>query len=388
MARLAPRLLSPLLAVGLLGGALAAPAGSAAAEEPGGVVGGELLGSSDVVVRPGAGATRLPRLTAASWVLADAATGDVLAARDPHGKRRPASTLKILTALTLLDRLDRGTTYRARFEDAAVEGSRVGVVPDATYTVHNLFEGMFLMSGNDAANALANAAGGVRQTVAAMNETAAGLGALDTTARNPSGLDAPGQVSSAYDLTLLARAGLDREDFRAYAATVRSTFPGAMPKRGKKRRTFEIWTQDRLLTSYRGAIGIKTGWTSKAKGTFVGAATRGDRTLVATVMRTGQRSWEESAALLDWGFANADRVTPVGTLDQPAPEPPAEEAAPSAQAVGAAPTSAGAAPAADGSGMPVVVWVLAVLAGSVVALRARVLLRARRRRAGYRLTRA
>ena len=93
----------------------------------------------------------------------------------------------------------------------------MGVVPEATYTVHNLFEGLFLMSGNDAANALANAGGGVPETVAAMNATARELGARDTTAVNPSGLDAPHQFTTSYDLALIARAALQRPDFQSYA---------------------------------------------------------------------------------------------------------------------------------------------------------------------------
>ncbi len=103
-----------------------------------------------------------------------------------------------------------------------------------------------------------------------MNRTALDLGALDTTARNPSGLDAPGQFSSAYDMALLTRHAMARADFREYAGTVKSQFPGKMPRAGKVRKTFEIYTQDRLLLNYRGAIGVKTGWTTKARGTFVG----------------------------------------------------------------------------------------------------------------------
>ena len=188
-------------------------------------------------------------------------------------------------------------------------------MPDATYTVHQLFQALFLVSGNDAASALANAAGGVPQTVAAMTATAKSLGALDTTVRNPSGLDAPGQYTSAYDLAVFARAAMARQDFRDYVTTVKAQFPGKMPKPGKVRKTFEIFTQDRLLLNYRGAIGVKTGWTTKARGTFVGAATRGGHTLVATVMHSDLDSWRDSAALLSWGFHNVALARPVGTLD-------------------------------------------------------------------------
>ena len=111
-----------------------------------------------------------------------------------------------------------------------------------------------------------------------------------------------------------------RQDFRDYVTTVKAQFPGKMPRAGKVRKTFEIYTQDRLLLNYRGAIGVKTGWTTKARGTFVGAATRGGRTLVATVLRSeGNDAWRDSADLLTWGFRNAAVAQPVGTLDAVTP---------------------------------------------------------------------
>lgn len=319
----------------------------------------------------------LPKLSAGSFLLADLETGDVLAARDSHGLLRPASTLKVLTALTLLPELDPTSTYTAVFDDANVDGSKVGVVPDATYSVHNLFEGMLLMSGNDAANALANAAGGVPQTVAAMNETARALGAVDTTAVNPSGLDAPRQFTSAYDLALIARAALEREDFRAYIMTTRSKFPGKMPKKNKRRGSFEISTQNKLVLKYAGAIGVKNGWTTLARGTFVGAATRGDRTLVAVVMRTKPPAWEESAALLNWGFANADIVAPIDSLNQAAPAAAEPESLPQ-RVIAAGPRTVAA--VAGTPALPWYTWTVLALAGALAALRARVLLLRRRRR--------
>jgi serine-type D-Ala-D-Ala carboxypeptidase (penicillin-binding protein 5/6) len=325
----------------------------------------------------------LPKLTAASYLLADLETGEVLAERNPHGRLRPASTLKVLTALTLLPELDPASVYTAVFDDANVEGSKVGVVPDATYTVHNLFQGMFLMSGNDAANALANAGGGVKQTVAAMNRTAHDLGALDTTVVNPSGLDANRQFTSAYDLALIARAALEREDFRAYVTTIKAKFPGKMPKRQKyrsHRRSFEIYTQNKLVLNYRGAIGVKTGWTTKARGTFIGAATRGDRSLVAVVMRTKPYSWEESRKLLDWGFANADRAVPVDTLNQETAESEPNAAAQPLPKQAAVVATRTASAVGDTPLLPWYLWLLLALTVVLASLRARVLLLRRRRR--------
>jgi D-alanyl-D-alanine carboxypeptidase (penicillin-binding protein 5/6) len=336
-----------------------------------------LVGSPALPAAAASAAKPLPRLSAGSYVLADLDTGEVLAARNPHGRLRPASTLKVLTALTLLPKLDRDTVYTALSEDANVDGSKVGVVPKATYTVHNLFEGLFLMSGNDAANALANAAGGVPATVEAMNATARELGAKDTNAVNPSGLDAPRQVTSSYDLALFARAALRRDDFRAYATTVKSKFPGKMPKKKNKRRgSFEIYTQNKLVLNYRGAIGVKTGWTTKARGTFVGAATRGDRTLIAVVMRTKGPGWEESAKLLDWGFANAGAVAAIDSLNPPA-EAAAEPESLSRPAAVVGPRTAAVAGSAPA--MPWYSWVVLALVGGIGLLRARVMVLRRRR---------
>ena len=167
-----------LVASALLASATPAPA----AQRSTTTIGGAALASTGLVL-DAPGATPLPKISAGSFLLADLDTGEVLAARNPHGHLRPASTLKVLTALTVLPRLDPAALYTARWDDANTEGSRVGIVPDASYTVHQLFQGLFLQSGNDAASALANAAGGQRATVARMSTTARALGALDTSVR-------------------------------------------------------------------------------------------------------------------------------------------------------------------------------------------------------------
>src|SRR5690242_1556170 len=167
-----------LAAVGavLAGSATVSGAATAAAATTApSTVGGERLATRGIVV-DAPGATALPDVGASSYLLADLDTGEVLAAKDPHGRLRPASTLKVLTALTLMPKLDPSTVYTAQSVDANAEGSRAGVVPGATYTVGQLFQALFLVSGNDAASSLAHAAGGVPQTVAAMQATARDLG--------------------------------------------------------------------------------------------------------------------------------------------------------------------------------------------------------------------
>ncbi len=375
------RLLSGAAAVALLlaGVAGTTPAfATASGSTSSGTVGGDALATAGLAV-DSPGSTPLPDVNASAWLLADLDTGEVLAAQDPHGKWRPASTLKVLTALSLMPSLDPTTVYTAQWEDANADGSRAGIVPDASYTVHQLWQALFLVSGNDAASSLAHAAGGVPQTVEAMRRTAHDLGALDTTVRNPSGLDAPGQYTSAYDLAVIARAAMARQDFRAYVTTVKAQFPGKMPKAGKVRKTFEIYTQDRLLLNYRGAIGVKTGWTTKARGTFVGAATRGGHTLVATVLHSEFDSWRDAAALLSWGFANRSVARPVGTLDA-IPHAADMPATPGKQTSGGAQQTAASATDPAGSGVPWWMGALLALAMVVALLRARVLLLRRSRR--------
>src|SRR3954453_3866925 len=140
----------------LLAAATAAPAAAARAPE-GDPVGGALLGSTGIVVQPLADAPALPRpMSAASWVVADLDTGDVLAARGAHARRLPASTMKVLTAVALLPRLDPQQLVRVTYDDAVVDGSKVGLVPGMSYTVDTLFTSLLVVSANDAANALAD----------------------------------------------------------------------------------------------------------------------------------------------------------------------------------------------------------------------------------------
>ena len=284
-------------------------------------VGGPLLAGHGVVVRPLAGAPSLPTdLTSSAWLVADLDTGQVLAARAPHVRYLPASTLKTLTAVTLIPRLDPNRMVKASYQDAAVDGSKVGLVPGMRYSVRKLLTAMLVVSGNDAADALAEAAGGIGKTVRLMNAEATHLQAYDTFARTPSGLDGPGESTSAYDLALIARAGLQMPDFRKYVGTVKSTVPAPHHKH------FQIYTHNHLLTTYRGAIGVKNGYTVAANATYVGAATRHGHTIVVTLMHANPYFWPEARSLLNWGFAAEGKVEPVGTLVDPQQTAPATSA--------------------------------------------------------------
>jgi serine-type D-Ala-D-Ala carboxypeptidase (penicillin-binding protein 5/6) len=282
-----------------------------------------------VQVRPHDGVPDVPDVSALSWLVADADTGEVLAASHAHRKLPPASTLKTLFALTVLPVLPADLRHRVTEEELAGIGpgsSLVGVAEGQTYSVADLWRGVFLNSGNDAVHVLAALNGGWDATTARMQEKARSLGALDTHVRSPDGYDTPGQVSSAFDLAVFGRAGLRDADFARYCGTAEASFPGG------DGWSYGIANTNRLLTGhdgvepYPGLIGVKNGYTSKAGNTLVAAARRGGQTLVVTVMNPqsggGHAVYEEARELLDWGFEAAGRVEPVGSLDALRSAPP------------------------------------------------------------------
>ena len=310
----------PTPAAGTIGGPAVSPTPSPVPPPATNSIGGSRMTERGIVVSPGAPA--VPGTTAASWVVADADTGQVLAAKNPHGKYRPASTLKTLLALTMAPRLDPNSTITADKSDENQEGTRVGMVANQAYKVDDLWYGLLLRSGNDAANALARGGGGTTEHgVAMMRAEAQRLQAVDTTVVNPSGLDADGQFSSAYDLALFGRAALERNDLRKYVSSIKHIFPGNKTATATKQTSHDFWvyTENRLLLQgFDGAIGVKTGYTTLAQNTLIAAAERNGHTIIATLMYTpfGQIT-KEAGALLNWGFTATGVVEPVGELVKP-----------------------------------------------------------------------
>jgi len=360
------------------------PAPTASGEQSSSVIGGEQLGRSGTQVNLGSGAAPLPDIWASSWVLADATTGEVLAAKKAHLQRPPASTLKTLTAVTVIPRLPLSTTYVAKASDPVPGTASAGVVPGVTYTVKQLLNGMMLPSGNDAARALAHANGGIDETLAQMNATAAALGARDTVAKSPNGLDKPGQVSSAYDLVLIGRAALANPDIAGSMQRTRAKFPTTG---GAKKLIYS--NNHLLLSGYKGTVGIKTGYTTEAGRTFIGAATRKGHTLIVALMGIKGGSAPTAAAALSWGFKNLGKVTPVGTLvtagELPAVEPRAQESSSAAAVMVPSGPPAEAAltmPDVPRTSWPPVIWYSLAVA-AVVAVFAWLWFRRRSRRSPY-----
>lgn len=296
-------------------------------------IGGSRLDTAGLVLP--AGVARPPAITATSWLVADLSTGEVLAGCGPHEYSPPASVQKLLLAATYLAKLDphRVVTVTPGDLDIPADSSMVGLVPGGRYRIETLWLGLLLQSGNDAANVLARLGGGsVADGVRAMNSEAAWLGAYQTHAVTPSGYDGAGQFTSAYDLALIARACFADEAFRRYAAT-RSAF---MPAQPPKHKRFEIQNQNQLLYDYPGALGGKTGFTDLARHTYVGAAQRGGRRLVVTLLGAEswpQAGWQQGAALLDWAFGLPTKAS-VGHLVNPGEAPATPVPKPSASSAG------------------------------------------------------
>jgi D-alanyl-D-alanine carboxypeptidase (penicillin-binding protein 5/6) len=266
------------------------------------LVGSNTSAWADAGVQP-VGSVPIPDGPAQTWLVADLGSGQVLAERDENVQHPPASTIKVLLALAALDELSLDSTVVADEADSHVECNCVGVKAGRTYTARQLLDALLLVSGNDAANTLAHMLGGPEAAVAKMDAKAASLGAVNTHASTPSGLDGPrgSGWSTAHDLAVIFRAAMANPVFAQITAEPSAVFPG-------DNGDHPISNQDELLQRYPGAIGGKTGFTDAARKTFVGAAARGGRRLVVAMMyglvhEGGPTYWDQAGSLLDWGFA-------------------------------------------------------------------------------------
>jgi len=268
--------------------------------------------SAEPSVQP-AGSIPIPDGPAPAWIIADLDTGEVLAGRDMYAAHPPASTIKTLLALTALDELNLDATTVATQANTYVECNCAGIKPGRSYTARQLLDATLLVSGNDAANALADMLGGYDVAVDKMNAKAAAIGATNTHATSPSGLDGPGGAgwTTPHDLAAIFRAAMANPTFAGITAQPTAMFP---TDSGEK----PLINQDELLVRYPGAIGGKTGYTHAARKTFVGAAERDGRRLVIAMMyglvhEGGPTYWDQAAALLNWGFAQHPAAS-VATL--------------------------------------------------------------------------
>ena len=311
---------------------------------------------------------------AKAWILVDADTGKVLDAFNEHEALPPASTQKIMTALVATEKLTSDATFTVGTVAAGQAAMRIGMAAGQQWPLDQALHSLMLVSANDAAYALAEAASGSVEAFAAdMNAAAARYGMVDSRFADPAGFDGTegfngGSRVSAYDLAIAARNFMAVPELTAMVGLREYRFdgPDGLPH--------VLYNHNKLLARYPGANGLKTGYTSLAGSTFVGTATRDGRTMIAVVLNT-TNMYGIAAALLDKGFATPPHAAGIG-----APLPaPRVQAFPPPTATAVVPV-AEQHPAGGGASRALLVFVLVMgsAAGAVVALRRRA---ERRRRA-------
>ena len=247
--------------------------------------------------------------------LVDLDTRLVLWAKDPETSRAPASLTKLMTAIVAVD--DAGTLDRVVTVPPAamhVVPSLMGVTTGERLTVRELLYGLLLDSGNDAAEALAGGIVPRDRFIRQMNQKAKSIGMAQSHFVNPSGLDAPGHGMSAHDIVHLA-AYLER--YYPAIASIAATRDIAIPA-SDQHKAFYPHNLNRMLWTYPGVNGLKTGLTDNAGGCWLATATRGGRHLVVVVLNDTGRSFEDAAALLDYGFSIRPRLDfPLGWFSSP-----------------------------------------------------------------------
>ena len=240
-----------------------------------------------------------PGLFGKAAILVDAKTGRVLWALHPHQRRQVASTTKIMTALLALRKLGPHELVTVDKSVPRVPLVREGLRAGEQVQAWKLFYSLLLYSGNDDALALAIAAGGTKwHFVHQMNVEAGILGLQDTHFVSPSGVVDVDNYSSAWDLAALTRVALRNPRFRQIVRTPRKQVAWSAPTFSK------IYVNNnRLLTTYKGANGVKTGYTHKAGPCLVASATRGGVSLLAVVLDSPDM-YTDAKRLLDFGFAS------------------------------------------------------------------------------------
>lgn len=242
-----------------------------------------------------------PETSAAAFVLMEAESGRVLASRNETQERSIASTTKIMTCLVALEHSELTDKVTVRREHLR-EGSSMYLFEGETLTMEELLYGLMLPSGNDAAECIAaycGGSGGSAQFVQWMNDKARSLSMEHTSFMNPSGLDEQGHHSCALDMARLAAYAMQEPTFTRIVST-RTASVG----------TRTMTNHNKLLASYAGCVGLKTGYTGDAGRTLVTCAERGGMRLIAVTLHDGS-DWADHTALYDYGFAVCRRACGV-----------------------------------------------------------------------------
>lgn len=242
--------------------------------------------------------------SAKASVVINAENGEIIYSKNADEKLPMASTTKIMTALLLCEYGNADRQIEVTKEMVTVEGSSMGLLPGDTVTLNDLLYGMLLASGNDAANTTAFVVGGsIEGFVELMNSKAKELGLKNTHFVTPSGLDAKEHYTTAYELALLAAYAIKNERFKAASSSKSAVLNYGNPP---YRRT--LTNHNRLLKSYEGLIGVKTGFTKKSGRCLVTAAERDGKRVVAVTL-CDPNDWADHKNLLDYGFTKLKTVT-------------------------------------------------------------------------------
>ncbi len=248
-------------------------------------------------------------LYARSCCLMDARTGRVLMSKEAEQQLPMASTTKIMTCTLALELGNPKDWVEVSAYAASMPDVQLNIREGERYQLKDLLYSLMLESHNDTAVAIAEHIGGsVEGFAQLMNQKAQELGCVNTHFVTPNGLDADGHYTTARELCLIASYAIQNKDFLELISTPSHSF---QDKKGN--RKFTVYNHDAFLSRYKGAIGIKTGFTGKAGYCFVGAARRNGRTLVSSVLACGwppNRSykWADTAKLMDYGFDNYETV--------------------------------------------------------------------------------
>ena len=245
------------------------------------------------------------KISAPSALLMEAETGRVLFEKNAHEKRPCASITKVMTLLLAMEALDEG---KIKLEDevaasahaASMGGSDIWLKEGEVMSVDDLLKATVIMSANDAAVVLAEyIAGSESDFVAQMNQKAAELGMKDTTFKNCNGLDEDGHLTSAYDVALMSRALISHEKIFDYTQVWMDSVRGGET---------QLVNTNKLLKTYNGITGLKTGTTGKAGSCITATATRDGLSLISVVLGCSNTKdrFDSAAKLLDYGFANCE----------------------------------------------------------------------------------
>ncbi len=257
-------------------------------------------------------AENTPQVNAISAVLIDADTGRVLWGKNETKPMAMASTTKIMTAIIALENGNLKDTVTVGKNPPLAAPVKMHLQEGERLTLEQLLYALLMQSSNDAAVAIAEHIGGsVEAFCGMMNKKAEELGCKDTFFETPNGLDKGNHHSTAEDMALIGAYAIKNDDFIRISNTRSIAF-------SSNKKSYNITNKNRLLNSYEGAVGIKTGFTGKAGHCFAGAAKRGDVTLVSVVLASGwgaagkERKWSDTINILNYGFNNYKKYSIMG----------------------------------------------------------------------------